>query len=79
LKILPRDVHLTGFPPATAKQHARKALARQSILVVHRGLVHEVRQRLIATFRAVSKEHHVATTHDRNRGVFGAYVDSQVV
>ena len=62
-----------------AHQHASETLTGQTVLVVHRRLVHEVGERVALPFSFVAEEDHVAAAHDGDRRVVGADLHHQPV
>ena len=78
-EIAPRHVHGPGRLPEAAEQHSREAFAAQSILVVHRRLVHDVLQLLLVPLGAVAEEDHVLAAQDHDRRVFRTHVHDEPV
>src|SRR5205085_6774443 len=69
----------THHASAAAKEDTREALARQTILVIHRGLMHEIRNRGFVSFGTIPEEDHMLAAHDHNRCVLRAQMNNQPV
>src|SRR5262245_51023513 len=72
-------IYRTCEPSAATKKDACEALPGQPILVIHRRLMTDIRQRLVVSLRPVAKEDQIAVAEDRDRGVLRPHVHGQPI
>src|SRR5688572_30065236 len=78
-EVSPREVDLTLKAPYSTQQDPAEPSTLEAILVVHSRLVHHVFECFGITLGTIAEEHHVVTTEDRDRRVFGTHVHDQPV